>query len=423
MKFRCILAWAIFVSCHAMAQEDSDLQALKLADQITASPETASNLRMFGEASAGGSIVRANDSFQPNQRLSFDLQYDNTFTPGWRVVFSDRLDADNPAQTPANNAINTIKESYLSWQTEPDLLFDFGRINDRNGVALGYNPTDYFKTDAVRSIVSVDPNSLKENRQGSVMLRMQKLSDEGSVTALFSPKINENLSSASFNPDFGATNNENRWLISVSPKIGEGFNPQFLVFKSDQLPTQFGLNLTDLISDSAVIYFEWSGGRSPSLLAQSLQQQGLPDNSETAFRNRIASGLTYTTDNKISLTVELEYNGAGLNQNQWDALQVGPLQIYGLYRQRLQVLQESPTKPAAFFYGTWQDAGINHLDLSAMQRIDLEDSSRLSWLEARYHLTHTEFALQWQLNNGSRLSEYGASPQVQTWALVGRYYF
>lgn len=428
LKFNLLVLLAM-LSCRAVAQqaqqelEGPDLQALQLADQTATTSETPSNWRVFGEGSLGGAILRADDSFQPDQRLSFDAQYDNTFAPGWRAVFSDRLDADNPPQVPANHVINTVKESYLSWQAAPDLLFDFGRINERNGVALGYNPTDYFKTDAVRSVVSVDPNSLKENRQGSVMLRMQKLSDLGSVTLLFSPKINDDVSNASFNPDFGATNNDNRWLLSISPKIAEGFNPKLLIFKSDQLPTQFGLNLTDLISDAAVIYVEWSGGRSPSLLAQSLQQQGLPVDSDSAFRNRLASGLTYTTENKISLTAELDYNGAGLNQHQWNALWTEPLPIYGLYRQWLQVVQESPTKPAAFFYGTWQDAGINHLDFSAMERLDLDDSSRLSWLEARYHLTHTEFALQWQLNSGSRLSEYGASAQVQTWALVGRYYF
>jgi hypothetical protein len=422
MRFFLICVMLI-VSQQVLAQDDADLQALKLADLATTKPESASDWRVFIEASAGGSILRDANSFQPEQRLSFDLQYDNTFAPGWRAVFADRLDADNPAQPPASNTINTIKEAYLSWQSRPDLLFDFGRINDRNGVALGYNPTDYFKTNAVRSYVSVDPNSLKENRQGSVMLRAQELFDSGSVTVLFSPKIDGQVDYASFNPDFAATNSENRWLVSYSPKIMEGLNPQFLVFQSAQLPTQFGLNLTSLINDASVVYAEWSGGRNPSLLAQSLQQQGLPFEYDTAFRNRIASGVTYTTDNKISVTAELEYNGAGLDQNQWNTLWTGPIEIYGVYRNWLNVTQESPSKRAAFFFGGWQDALINHLDLSAMERFNLDDSSRLSWLEARYHLTHTEFALQWQLNSGSRLSEYGAAAQTQTWALVGRYYF
>ncbi len=75
------------------------------------------------------------------------------------------------------------------------------------------------------------------------------------------------------------------------------------------------------------------------------------------------------------------------------------------------------------FYGTWQDALINHLDLSAMERFDADDYSRLSWLEARYHMEHAEFALQWQRNSGPVVSDYGAAPQIQSWQAVVRYYF
>ena len=380
-----------------------------------------SNWRVFAEGSLGGVVLRNSDSFQPDQRASFDLRYDNTFAPGWRAVFSDRLDYDNPAQAPFDNTINTLRESYLSWQPDSAMLFDLGRINERNGVALGYNPTDYFKTNAVRSVVSVDPNSLKENRQGSVMLKAQQLADAGSATLLFSPKLANTVSYADFNPDLAATNNVNRWLLSVSPKLSEDLNPKLLVFKADQTPVQFGLNLTSLISDAAVVYVEWSGGRSLSQLSQAQQMMKLPFTDDTAFRNRLASGLTYTTDNKISLTAEVEYNGAGLDQQQWQAL--GSSRFYGLYRYWLQSIQESPTKRSAFLYGSWQDALINHLDLAAMEKCNLADHSRLSWLEARYHLSHSEFALQWQLDSGSRTSEFGAARQTQTWALVGRVYY
>lgn len=419
----CAVLCPFMIAQDATAQEDTDLQALQLADQIVTKAAVASNWQVFSEASLGGAVRRNGDSFQPEQRLSFDLQYDNTFTPGWRAVFSDRLDADNPAQQPNNNTINTIREAYLSWQARPDLAFDFGRINVRNGVALGYNPTDFFKTNAVRSFISVDPNSLKQNRQGSVMLRAQELFDSGSVTLLYSPKISDHPSTDSFNPDFAATNNNDRWLISYSPKISEGFNPQFVVYKSEQQPAQFGLSLTSLLNDATVIYAEWSGGRSPLLFVQALQQRDIPVADDTTFRNRYATGLTYTTENKISLTAEYEYNGAGLNQDQWDKVQGAALPVYGLYRNWLNISQESPTKRTVFLYAGWQDAIINHLDLSALEKFNQDDSSRLTWLEARYHLSHTEFALQWQLNSGSQRTAFGASPQTQTWALLGRYYF
>ena len=403
------------------AQEDPDLEALQLADKIETKTETPGNWRVFGEASLGCAVLRSTDSFQPDQRLSFDARYDNTFAAGWRAVLSDRLDADNPAQTPFGHDINTIREAYLSWQPGADLLFDLGRINERNGVALGYNPTDYFKASAVRSYVSVDPNSLKENRQGSVMFKAQKLSDYGSATLLYPPKLSNAVSYGDFNPDLAATNNTDRWLLTISPKLSDEFNPKLLVVKAEQVPVQFGLNLTSLISDAAVAYLEWSGGRNESQLTQAQQLQGVPTPNDTAFRQRVSSGVTYTTDNKISLTVEYQYNGAGMDQQRWDHLGTSPL--YGLYRYWLQSIQESPTRRSVFLYGSWQDALINHLDLSAMEKMNLSDSSRLSWLEARYHLSHSEYALQWQLDSGSRFSEFGAVRQTQTWALLGRVYF
>jgi hypothetical protein len=408
---------------QSRAEDDPDLSALMVANQMPDAVEKASNWRIFSEAAAGGAVLRSNASTAQSQRLSFDVQYDGTLAPGWRAVLSDRLDINWPAQIPGQNNINTIKEAYLSWQVQNDALLDAGRINVRNGVATGYNPTDFFRNGALRSVVSVDPSSLKENRQGSIMLRAQKLWDSGSVTALFSPKLAGQENNASFSPDVGATNNQNRWLVALSQKVAEGWTPQFLLFKSEQLPTQIGLNLTTLVNDATVAYVEWSGGRSPSLLAQAYQQQGLnyPDNN--AFRNRTSAGLTYTTENKISLTAELEYNGGGLDQNKWDALKQGALPIYGLYRNYLQAAQEAPTKRAVFVYASWQDALINHLDLTVMSRFDAIDSSRMSWLEARYHLSHTEFAVQWQRNSGTHLSDYGAATQMQMWQVLARYYF
>jgi hypothetical protein len=418
-----MLVCAGWLTAGVAQADEQDDAALSLADKAPTDVEQAKSWKAFTEAAYGGDTLRAGDLAQRNQRLSFDLQFDKALAPGWRAIFADRLDVDWPDQVPDQRAINTIKEAYVSWQSQPDRIIDFGRINVHEGVALGYNPTDFFRVGAVRSVVSVDPSSLKVNREGSVMLRGQTLWDGGSVTALYSPKLEDRASNDGFSPDLGATNNQNRFLITASQKIVDGINPQLMLYKEDTLPTQLGFNLTGLVNDSTVAYLEWSGGRSPSSLAQALTQQGVPHLDDSAFRNHLSTGLTYTTANKISLTAELEYDGAGLDQDNWDQLWHGPLPLYGLYRNWLQVAQQAPTKRRAFFYGSWQDALITHLDFSAMEYYDAADYSRLSWLEARYHMEHTEFALQWQRNSGTSLSEYGAAPQIQGWQVVARYYF
>ncbi len=418
-----LLVWAALFKAGAALADEQDESALSLADQTPTAAAHASNWRTFVEGAYGGATLPDGNQEQQNHRSSFDLLYDKSLAAGWRAVFADRLDMNWPAQVSDQNSINTIKDAYLSWQEQANRIFDLGRINVHNGVAIGYNPTDYFRSGAVRSIVSVDPASLKENRQGSVMLRGQTLWAGGSITALYSPKLADQASNDGFNPDWGATNHQNRWLVAVSQKFSAGISPEFLVYKENDLPVQLGFNLTGLVSDSMVAYVEWSGGSSPSLLSQALSQLALPHTDDVAFRNRLSSGLTYTTANKMSLTAELEYGGGGLDQAGWDALARGSPLIYEQYRNSLQIAQEAPTKRAVFFYGLWQDALINHLDLSALERIDAVDYSRMSWLEARYHLDRAEFALQWQRNSGQRVSDFGAAPQLQSWQVVLRYYF
>ena len=413
---RALAVGCVLLAGSALAQSPEDA-ALLLADQAPPEVQRASDWQVFIEAAAGSARLQ-NGSTIDLQRLSLDVQFDKVFAPGWRAVFANRLDMSWRSEPVRQNGINTLKEAYLSWQTKDDQLFDLGRINARLGVATGYNPTDYFRTGANRSIVSADPASLKKNRLGSVMLRSQMLWTGGSLTAAYSPKLASQPNPAALNPDLGATNNRDRWLLAASHQYSEGFNPQVLLFGEEQRSPQLGVNLSTLVNDATVAYAEWSGGRSPSLL---LQSQGRDDDS--AFRNRVATGLTWTTPDKLSLTVEYQYNGAGLRDAEWTALPRTAPAAYGRYRGFVQTMQDMPTRQALFFYGSWQDVALNHLDLNAMLRVNLADHSRQSWLEARYHWDRAEVALQWQLNNGDAVSEFGAASQRRTVQAVLRYFF
>ena len=412
-------ALLLLLICAALAQSAraDDADALSLADSTPAQVQTASNWRSFAELAYGQSRPRTGAAITNNERASLDLQFDQSFAPGWRAIVADRLDVNWPAQGADQRAINTLKEAYLSWQVQDDRILDLGRINARYGVATGYNPTDFFRTDAVRSTVSVDPTSLKTNRQGSVMLRGQALWNGGSLTALVSPKLADQASGIGLNPDWGATNGQNRWLLAASQKLTQDLNPQWLVSGGEgQLP-QWGFNLTTLVGDASVAYVEWAGGRSRLQLAQALNQPG-----DAAFHNQLAVGATYTTENKLSLTLEYDYDGTALNQAQWNALMRGSPRVYGAYRNWSQAVQDLPTQRATFLYVGWQDAFIQHLDLSLMERFDVADHSRLSWLEARYHWEQSELALQWQVNSGAPASDYGAAAQRRAWQVLWRRY-
>ncbi len=399
----------------ALAQDED---ALSIADKAPMAPEQRRDWRFFTEGALRESTQQGTDKALHGERLSFDLRYDTTFGTGLRAVFADRLDMNRfGGGVPGDGNVNTWKEGYLSWQGAPDRLADVGRINVRNGVALGYNPTDYFRVNAVRSVVSIDPASLRENRMGSVMARGQALWTTGSLTALVSPKLADDPNNSAYSPDLGATNGHDRWLVALSQKISDTVAPQWLLSGTAGQSPQLGLNVTALFGNATVAYAEWSGGRSRSLAAQA----GIAPDDE-AFRSRLATGATYTTAANLSLTLEYQYNGAGLDEAGWNSLRGGSPLAYRQYRLFTSGVQDPPTRQAGFAYALWQDAFVKHLDLAGMLRYDVADRSRLQWLEARYHFTRADIALQAQYNSGDATSNFGALFERRVWQFLLRYF-
>lgn len=396
---------------------DPDAAALELADRTDTTVARPSNWRAFVEAAAIHTDWRGAPA-RDARRLSLDVHYDAAWAPGWRAVFADRLDGTWTRGDAGHDEINTFKEAYLSWQPVPQQIFDVGRVNVRHGIATGYNPTDFFRGGAVRSVVSADPASLRENRLGTVLVRGQWLWNGGSVAALYSPRIEDTPNPHAYSADWGSTNNRNRWLLTGSARVSENFDPQWLIYGEEHEAPQFGLNLTTLLNDATVVYLEWSGGRAESLFARATAQNG-----DDAFRQRTATGLSYTMPNKLSVTLEYQHNSAALDHAAWQNLwQRTPL-LYWQYRGVIQSLQEMPTRSAVFFYGKWQDALIPHLDLTGMVRSNAQDRSRFIWLEFRYHWDRVDIALQHQRNGGVTGSEYGALPEKSVWTALATLYF
>jgi len=395
----------------AVPEDDDDAAALSLAGTSSAgAPKSAS---LMVEA-ALTEAQQTPGGYESEERLSLDYRDDMILAAGWRAVVADRLDVDWLAGA---QEINTLKQAYVSWQPLPDLLLDAGRVNARQGVALGYNPTDFFKADALRTVDSLDPDSLRDERLGTVMLRGEKLWAGGAFTALYAPRLADAASNGTFSADFGATNRENRWLMALSQRLGNVITPQWLVFGAQGRSPQAGVNVTSVLGQATVVFVEASGGRMPNLWAEALD---LPGNE--SLRARASTGLTYSTSNKLSLSLEYEYDGAALSRAGWNAARQGEPENYGRYRNTVADQQELPTQHSVFAYASWQDLVTQHLDLSAFVRLDLVDHSRLPWLEVRYHWSHLDAAMRWQNYLGSPTSDYGASPSRQTWQVLLDYY-
>lgn len=395
--------------------QSEDLDALTLADKAPAAvPKVAREWNAFLEAAVGQGRLRGGEGRVGMTRGALDVRADWALTPTLRAVFSDRLDLVDSDGVPPGENINTLREAYLSFSLGHDLLLDFGRANIRNGAAVGFNPSDWFKTNALRSIVNPDPAVLRENRQGTVVAQVQRLWNAASLTAAYSPRLARSSDSATFALNAGATNPANRWLLAGSFKLGEQFNPQLLMHGGDDTPAQIGVNLSTLIGDAAVAFGEFSAGKGVSLVSQALAVAA----SET-HQQRASLGLTYTTSFNLSLTLEAEYNSAAPTAGQWHALS-------GAAQQQLlstaESLQDLPSRSQLFFYASWKNLLARQLDLSGFLRRDLETQGSAWWLEARYHWDRAELALQWQVYGGSAGTLFYVVPQQRTGQLVLRFY-
>ena len=395
-----------------------DLDALSLADKAPTEPAAVARpWRLFVEGSLRRTSIDDPDSRYESNRASIDGRIDATLTPGLRAVFSDRLDLRHSNRPGVEGDVNTVREAYLSWAPTDHQIIDLGRVNVRHGSAYGYNPTDWFKEGAVRSIVSLDPAVLRENRQGTVVLQGQQLWSVGSLTAAYSPALADKPNTGTFSLNVGATNPRNRWLLVGSTKFSDKLNAEVLLYGGEGIREQLGLNLSGLVGDATVVFGEFSAGKGPSLITQALGT-----NADKRFQTRAAVGLTYTTAFNLSLTAEAEYNEAGPTRRQWRALPgISPFGQLGLLNTS-QTLQDLPARSAGFLYALWKDALVRRLDLSAFVRRENETRSRVQWLEARYHWDQVDLVAQWQQFSGSRQSIFGSVPQSRTIELALRFY-
>ena len=427
-----LLAWPVAAWCA----DDDDALSLQAAPAAEApAPTAAPETRLYGEAAVGQVWQRYGQPTLTSHRLSIDLSHRQKLAPGWRWAISDRLDSARPVGDGETSTLNSLREAYVSWQAaDGGSVVDLGRVNLRNGPGYGYNPTDYLRGGALRTVTTTDPIALRDNRLGTVMLRAQRLWTDGGVSLSLAPKLADGPSKGSFSLDLGATNASNKLLATWSLRPSDRISGQLLAFAEQgrstplgagggtQLGasrgTQLGVSATALLSDAAVAHVEASRGRADDLLAQALGQPVTPQT-----RNKLVTGLTFTTSNRLALTAEYAYNGAAPDRATWQAAGAAGPQALGRYLQIAQLRQDNATRQAWLFYASQKSLGLKNLDLTALLRINADDHSRLAWVELRHHWDHADLALQWQGTQGAALSEYGVQPYRQTLQLLGTWFF
>ncbi|MDE2159567.1 MAG: hypothetical protein KGL18_14565 [Burkholderiales bacterium] len=401
----------------ATAARGDDLDALSLQSAPVSGP--ASALSAAVELALGRIDQRGEPKAQDGRRASLDLRYTPRLSDAWRAGLSARVDDTHPAPGGQHTTVASLREAYLGWTTGGSLSsFDIGRINLRQGPAYGYNPTDYFRTNALRTIPTADPLILRQMRLGTGMLRAGRLWDGGGATLALAPKLASAPDSSPSAADFGATNSTDRALLGIDLRASDRLSGQGSLLLSRGHTPILGLSGTALAGDAVVVYGEWSYGRVPTLAEQILNQaQGTTKVSQASL------GLTWTLPGGLALTTEAEYNGAGLDRAQMQSVLAQGPAAYQQYFALTQPSQELGSRRAWLLYATQKGFGIQQLDLTAFLRSNADDHSALAWAELRYHWPRFDAALQWQQSFGAAGTEYHALPYRRVVQVVASAYF
>jgi hypothetical protein len=407
------------------------------------------NERAYVESAFAGSIDRRNlvvpvpqsTSAAWQERVFVDVRREWCVGQRVTLTFSDRANvrAENDlVWFTRQSVINDWREGFLSWEVVDDTYVDAGRINVKSGAALGFNPTDFFKTRAVVEPLSADPSVLREDRLGTLMLRAQRIWTGGSMTVAFSPAvahispIYSDTNLPSLDPSFGRTNARARLLVKGSINVSANFSPELLVYHEGDR-TRFGLNITRGIGQNVVAYAEWTGGAQAGVIDDALAYGRetrvlpvgapslLPDDSVSTFREDLSVGGSFSAKPKLTLNVEYHLHQAGFDKRDWErwftagegttsaslaARELWFIRSYALDR------QDPLTRHSLFARADWVDAFIRHLELTGFVNMDVYDGSSLAQLAADYFASSKwTLGAQVSVNAGGPRSDFGSLPQ------------
>jgi len=308
-----------------------------------------------------------------------------------------------------------------------------GRINVHNGVALGFNPTDYFRSRTLINNASQDPSSARDDRLGTLMVRAERLWNGAEASIAFAPKLYSPsgiLSTAANTPGLDRTNGTDRALATVGADIA-GLAPQVLLYHEGSR-TQLGAILSRLVSQSVVAYAEYSGGVASKLTWQALQYGkatgSLPAtapipvfvDSIQHFQGDLAAGASWTESAaKLTINAEFHYRQSGFDRADWArwfaAGDTSPAVAGELWyiRAFANDQQQPMAQQQVFVRADRTDALIRNLELTGFAFINIADGSSLLQLAGR-DVASDSWTLAGYImaNVGGARSERGSLPQA-----------
>jgi hypothetical protein len=412
---------------------------LFLEDAFTASPFTRSV-----------PVPYPNNLVAYQNRTSLDGTFRGSPLRPLRFVLSDRLsvfEEEGLSFFSSQTVENDLREAFVSAEIRENTFLEAGRVNVRNGVALGFNPTDFFRTRTVVGQSSLDPSVIRENRLGTLMVRLESIFGAGAASVAFAPKVTTPLPLSprhplGVDPRFGATNGMNRALATVSLQFLD-LSPELLGYLEPHRQ-KLGLDVSHPVGSAIVAYGEWAGGREANLATRAhafgVATGAFPPNTPvlpqtattSAFRNDLATGFSLTVARAATLNLEYHFHEGGFGWSdfrRWlssgsapGAPPFVPGELW--YVRGYASDEEEPLARHELFVRADLPKTLRHdVDLSAFAFVNLYDGSSLSQLSLSYYLSDS-----WTLagfvsaNLGARRSERGSYPESVIAILALRLY-
>lgn len=344
-------------------------------------------------------------------RAAVDMRHEFMLDDAWRFTLSDRLEwARAPDGGSAGS--NALREAYVTARLGDTTYLDLGRVNQRSGVALGYNPTDWLRGNLLSTPSNQNPATARENRLGAVMLRLQHVGEWGSAQLAYAPRLTEPslapMDAWGLNLDRG--NDTHTVQVRVSPRVSERFSLELLALQRERAPVELGFNASAVLTPSVLAHMEASWARRTPLRhwAQSGQESG-------AWR--VATGLNWTLSHGSTLGLEYHHAGDALDRTDWNRLRsdqgvLAARQLTLLRGQRART-QDPLVRDSWFARWQWNDVlRDGRFDLGAYARYNPYDRSHQLQLSGAWHLQpDLTMRLIGLRNSGSRTSEHGAKAQ------------
>lgn len=396
-----------------------------LPDLAAEAPANAADTSPRGRSFAEIAIDTAprHDGRRPDRHLDIGLDWlaELPVGAGWKAHGSGRLDLDTYpgfGLTKRNLSLS-LRELSLTGNLAGANL-QLGRINVRDGVATGFNPSDVFRGGALPIRRSQDPARLRESRLGVVAAAVSVHGDWGDLALLATPALSTTSDRHWYDPNWGAVNDGRAqgYLRYTLPQW-HNLYANVVAAKADGGTTSHGVNLSTSIGNAIVGYLEAADTTIAPIAA-------LLDDPAAARRRlrQAALGFTWTGESRQSLTLEHAYNGAGLNRREWlNGSRNAGDDDWNRALTASAWRQDPLNRHSTLVMGQWDRFIAFDADLTCLARFNHDDRSRLGWCEWRYKQDATEWSINLSRFLGDPRSEFGAARQRYAIGAKVRFFF